>query len=126
MQGARSLRVIAVMAAAAALVVGCGRGNEGGGGGGGGGGTTTGVTDSEIHLGTSFPLSGPASAYATITKGEKAYFDWVNSKGGVNGRKIKYTVLDDGYEPPRAVTNARRLVTQEQVFAVYNPLGTPP
>jgi len=119
-----TLQAIAVAAAAMVLAVGCGRSDESSGGGGGGG-DSTGVTDSTIKIGTSFPLSGPASAYATITKGIKAYFDYTNSKGGVNGRKIDFTVLDDGYEPPRAVTNAKRLVTQDKVFAVFNPLGTP-
>jgi branched-chain amino acid transport system substrate-binding protein len=119
-------RVIAAGVACIALAgAGCGR-DEGGGGGGGGGGDATGVTQDTIKLGTSFPLSGPASAYSTISRAQKAYFEWVNSKGGVNGRKIEYTVLDDAYEPPRAVNNARRLITQEKVFALFNVLGTPP
>jgi branched-chain amino acid transport system substrate-binding protein len=126
MQGARWVRAITVLAAACALTAaGCGRDDEGGGSGDGGGGDATGVTENTIKLGTSFPLSGPASAYSTITRAQKAYFEKVNAEGGVNGRKIEYTVLDDGYEPPRAVNNARRLITQEKVFALFNPLGTP-
>ena len=128
MQGAKWVRAIAVLATACALTAaGCGRDEEGGGGSsGGGGGDTTGVTDTSIKLGTSFPLSGPASAYSTISRAQKAYFEKINAEGGVNGRKIEYTVLDDGYEPPRAVNNARRLITQEKVFALFNVLGTPP
>ena len=118
-------RILAVVAVACIGLAGCGRDEGGGGGGGGGGGTSVGVTDSSIKLGTTFPLSGPASAYGTISRASKAYFDMINAKGGVNGRKIEYTVLDDGYEPPRAVNNARRLVTQDKVFAVFNSLGTP-
>lgn len=122
----RGMRLVAVLATAAAmLVAGCGRDEEESGGGGGGGGAAPGVTDTSIKLGTTFPLSGPASAYATISRAQKAYFDYTNSKGGVNGRKIEYVVLDDGYDPAKSVTNARRLVTQEKVFAVYSPLGTP-
>jgi branched-chain amino acid transport system substrate-binding protein len=126
MRTATGWRVFAAVVACIAMAgAGCGR-DEGGGGGGGGGGDATGVTKDTIKLGTTFPLSGPASAYSTITRAQKAYFDMVNAQGGVNGRKIEYTVLDDGYEPPRAVQNARRLITQEKVFALFNPLGTPP
>jgi branched-chain amino acid transport system substrate-binding protein len=104
----------------------CGRDDdESSDGGGDSGGTTVGLTDTEIKLGTTFPLSGPASAYATISRASKAYFDWVNSKGGVHGRKITYKVLDDGYDPAKAVQNARRLISQDKVFALFNPLGTP-
>jgi branched-chain amino acid transport system substrate-binding protein len=109
----------------ALLASGCGRSDEGGGGGGGGGGSDPGITDKEIKLGGSYPFSGPASAYRAIADGAKAQFDFVNSKGGVDGRKISFQTLDDAYEPPKAVANARRLVEQEQVFALFNTLGTP-
>ena len=129
MQTSGGWRTLGVVLAACALAVGCGRddseGGGGGGEGGGGGGNATGVTQESIKLGTTFPLSGPASAYATIARAAQARFEYVNSQGGVNGRQIEFEVLDDAYEPPRAVTNVRRLVTQEQVFAVFNPLGTP-
>ena len=78
-----------------------------------------------IKLGGSYPFSGPASAYASIASGAKARFEAENAKGGVDGRKIEFITLDDGYEPQRAVTNARRLVEQEKVFALFNTLGTP-
>ncbi len=111
---------------ALALLVGaCGRDDEGGGGGGGGGGSDPGITDTEIKLGGSYPFSGPASAYRSIADGAKAHFDFVNANGGVDGRKIDFQTLDDAYEPPKAVQNARRLIEQEQVFALFNTLGTP-
>src|SRR4051794_6915058 len=118
---ARSVLATGVALIALALVAaGCGRDDDGGGGGGG----APGVRDKSIKLGGSYPFSGPASAYGTIGRAAKAHFDWVNSKGGVNGRKIEFKMLDDGYDPARAVSNARRLVTQDKVFALFNTLGT--
>ena len=61
-----------------------------------------GVTDSEIKIGQTMPYSGPASAYGTIGKAENAYFNMINDKGGINGRKIVFLSLDDGYSPPQA------------------------
>jgi branched-chain amino acid transport system substrate-binding protein len=122
----RTRRAGWLFAAALALLAlalvgaGCGRDDNGGGGGGG----APGVTKDTIKLGGSYPFSGPASAYGTIGRAAKAHFDWVNSKGGVNGRKIEFKTLDDGYDPARAVSNARRLVTQDKVFALFNTLGT--
>jgi branched-chain amino acid transport system substrate-binding protein len=85
---------------------------------------TPGVSSSEIHLGSSVPLSGEAAAGGSVARGADAYFKYVNAKGGVLGRKVKFTYLDDGYDPSRAVNNAVRLVQQEQVFALFNTLGT--
>jgi branched-chain amino acid transport system substrate-binding protein len=118
--------VIALLAVAL-LASACGRSDDegGGGGGGGGGGSDPGITDKEIKLGGSYPFSGPASAYRAIADGAKAQFAYVNSQGGVDGRKITFKTLDDAYEPPKAVANARRLIEQEQVFALFNTLGTP-
>src|SRR6202047_2132700 len=59
-----------------------------------------GVTDKEIKIGNTMPYSGPASAYASIGKSEAAYFKMINEQGGVNGRKITFISLDDGYSPP--------------------------
>jgi branched-chain amino acid transport system substrate-binding protein len=106
-------------------VAACGRDEEGGGGGGGGASADHGITDKEIKLGGSYPFSGPASAYGTIGEGAKAYFEFVNAKGGVGGRKIDFKTIDDGYEPPRALQNAKRLIQQDKVFALFNTLGTP-
>jgi branched-chain amino acid transport system substrate-binding protein len=114
--------LVALVVAAAMVVAGCGRDE---GGGGGGSASEPGLSDTSIKLGTTFPLSGPASAYATISRASQAYFKMVNDNGGVNGRKIEYVVRDDGYDPARAVQNARRLITQDKVFALFNPLGTP-
>jgi len=86
---------------------------------------TPGVTDSSITIGTTTPLSGAASAYATISAGSTAYFNYVNDKGGIDGRKITYKVDDDGYDPAKAVPLVRQLITQDNVFAVFNELGTP-
>ncbi len=85
---------------------------------------TPGVSATEIKLGSSVPLSGEASVAGNVARGADAYFKYINAKGGVNGRKISFTYLDDGYDPARAVTNTLRLVQQEQVFAVFSSLGT--
>jgi branched-chain amino acid transport system substrate-binding protein len=113
-----------VMCAALALGA-CGRDDDSSSSGGGGGGSDPGITKTTIKLGGSYPFSGPASAYGTIGEGAKAYFKFLNAKGGVNGRKIEFKTLDDGYEPPKALQNARRLVQQDKVFAMFNTLGTP-
>jgi branched-chain amino acid transport system substrate-binding protein len=120
----RQVSLLAVLAALALLVGACGR-EEGEGGGGGGGGSDPGITETSIKIGGSYPFSGPASAYRSIRDGANAYFEYVNSKGGVGGRKIEFITYDDAYEPARAVTNARRLIEQDQVFALFNTLGTP-
>ncbi len=85
-----------------------------------------GADDKEIKLGHINPYSGPASAYGTIGKAIGAYFDKVNAEGGVNGRKIKFISLDDGYNPAKTVEMARKLVEQEEVLLIFQPLGTPP
>ena len=71
------------------------------------------------------PYSGPASAYATIGKTEAAYFNKINSEGGINGRKINFISYDDGYSPPKTVEQARKLVEDDEVLLIFNPLGTP-
>jgi branched-chain amino acid transport system substrate-binding protein len=85
---------------------------------------TPGVTSTEIKLGSSVPLSGEAQAAGNVARGADAYFKYVNAKGGVYGRKITFKYLDDGYDPARAVNNVVRLVQQDQVFAMFSPLGT--
>jgi branched-chain amino acid transport system substrate-binding protein len=84
-----------------------------------------GVTATEIKIGNTNPYSGGASAYGTIGKVIGAYFKKVNDDGGINGRKINYITYDDGYSPPKAVEMVRKLVEQDQVLLVFNPLGTP-
>src|SRR5580658_7891623 len=84
-----------------------------------------GATDTEIKIGNIMPYSGPASAYATIGKTEAAYFNKINAEGGINGRKINFISYDDGYSPPKAVEQARKLVEADEVLLIFNPLGTP-
>jgi len=86
---------------------------------------TPGVTATEIKIGNTNPYSGPASAYGTIGKVIAAYFKKVNDEGGINGRKINFVSLDDGYSPPKTVEMVRRLVEQDQVAFVFQTLGTP-
>jgi branched-chain amino acid transport system substrate-binding protein len=89
------------------------------------GAQTPGVTATEIKIGNTNPYSGPASAYGTIGKAISAYFKMVNEQGGINGRKIDFVSLDDGYSPPRTVEMVRRLVEQDQVAFIFQTLGTP-
>jgi branched-chain amino acid transport system substrate-binding protein len=84
-----------------------------------------GASDAEIKIGSIMPYSGPASAYGTIGKVQAAYFGMINEKGGINGRKISFISYDDGYSPPRAVEQVRKLVESDEVLLVFNPLGTP-
>ncbi len=84
-----------------------------------------GVTKTEIKIGNIMPYSGPVSAYGTIGRGLDAYFKKLNDEGGINGRKINFLSYDDAYTPARAVEQARRLVEQDQVLFLFQPLGTP-
>ncbi len=85
-----------------------------------------GASDTEIRIGQTMPYSGPASAYGVIGRTEAAYFKMINEQGGVNGRRIDFVSLDDGYSPPRTVEQARRLVEDEKVAFLFNTLGTAP
>src|SRR6476469_5123087 len=84
-----------------------------------------GVTDKEIKLGHTNPYSGPLSAYGIIGKGITAYWQMVNDNGGINGRKVNFITYDDGFLPPKTVEMVRKLVEEDQVFAIYQLLGTP-
>jgi branched-chain amino acid transport system substrate-binding protein len=84
-----------------------------------------GASDTEIKIGNIMPYSGPASSYGLIGKTEEAYFRMINDSGGINGRKISFISYDDGYSPPKAVEQARKLVESDEVLVVFNPLGTP-
>jgi branched-chain amino acid transport system substrate-binding protein len=83
-----------------------------------------GVTATTITIGGTVPLSGVAAAYASVGKGAEAYFKYVNSRGGVNGRTIVYKYYDDAYLPSNTVQQTRKLVQEDKVFAIYNSLGT--
>ena len=105
--------LIFVLVAAAAALAGTTRSSD-----------DPGVTPTSILLGATTPLTGPASAFSSVARGANAYFQYVNSKGGVLGRKITYTYLDDGYNPANTVQQTRQLVEQDHVFAIFNSLGT--
>jgi branched-chain amino acid transport system substrate-binding protein len=83
-----------------------------------------GVTATQILIGGTVPLSGQASAFGAVGPSATAYFRYVNAHGGVFGRKIKYVYRDDGYDPSRTLTETRRLVEQDKVFAIFNTIGT--
>jgi len=85
-----------------------------------------GATDTEIKLGQTVPHSGPGSLYGVLGRVGEAYFQMLNEKGGINGRKIKFFTLDDSYSAPKAVEATRRLVEQEEVLALFGSLGTAP
>jgi branched-chain amino acid transport system substrate-binding protein len=83
-----------------------------------------GITDTEIKIGQTMPYTGPVTAFSTLGKGEIAYFKMINEQGGINGRKINLLSLDDGYAPPRAVEQTRRLVEQDGVAFIFSSMGT--
>ncbi len=133
------LRSVAVVAAFGMLAAACGSSSPSGSstgsssttsGGSGGGGTPTasapGITANSITIGSHQPLTGPAApGYSEIAPAANALFQYVNSKGGVHGRQIKYTYEDDAYNPSQTTTVVRKLVLQDNVFAIFNGLGTP-
>jgi branched-chain amino acid transport system substrate-binding protein len=100
-----------IVAAAAALALG-------------GPSATPGVTPTSITIGGTIPISGPAAAYASVGKGADAYFRYVNSKGGVFGRKITYKYEDDGFDVAKTILLTRQLVEQDNVLAIFNSVGT--
>ena len=90
----------------------------------GGPSATPGVTPTSITIGGTIPISGPAAAYASVGKGADAYFRYVNSKGGVFGRKITYKYEDDGFDVAKTILLTRQLVEQDNVLAIFNSVGT--
>src|SRR5690242_8816357 len=84
-----------------------------------------GVSATEIRLGQTVPFSGPVSVAGVVGYASLAYFDAINRAGGINGRKVKLIVLDDGYSPPKTVEATRRLVEDEDVLMMYGSVGTP-
>ena len=83
-----------------------------------------GASDTEIKIGQTMPYSGNASAYGVNGRSHAAYFRMINEQGGINGRKINFISLDDGYSPPKTVELARQLVERDQVLFLFAPLGT--
>ena len=84
-----------------------------------------GISPTEIRIGQTMAYSGPASAYGVVGRTEVAYFNMINAQGGINGRKVSLISLDDGYSPPKAVEDIRKLVEQEKVAFIFQSLGTP-
>jgi len=122
------VRAVVALAATSLLVSACGAGASRSSGGTTpqGGGSTVGATATTIKIGTHMPLTGVAApGYSEIPTGAKAYFDYVNAQGGVNGRKIEYTVRDDGYNPTNTSQVTNQLVLQDQIFGMLGGLGTP-
>jgi len=129
----RTALLLAVTLAVAALVTSaCGEKDDGGappttpGGVEALPGQMQGVTDTEIRIGALLPLSGnPAAAWGVaISRGMQAYFDYINDNGGIYGRKIKLYVGDSQYSGPIAAEAIRKLVEQDQIFALQGSLGT--
>jgi branched-chain amino acid transport system substrate-binding protein len=85
-----------------------------------------GVTDTEIKIGQTMPYSGPLTGLSSVGKVEAAYFEMINAKGGINGRKIKLISLDDGYNPAKTLELTRKLVEGDEVLAIVSSLGTAP
>jgi ABC-type branched-subunit amino acid transport system substrate-binding protein len=123
------------MATAALAVAACSSNSSSSSGSGAGSGSSSsaaltasapGITATTITIGSHQPLTGPAAAgYSDIAPASAAYFAYVNAHGGVYGRKIVYKYLDDGYNAPTTATVVRQLVLQDNVYAVFNGLGTP-
>jgi len=85
---------------------------------------TPGVSPTTITLGATIPVTGPAAAYGSVGKGADAYFKYVNSKGGVFGRKILYKFEDDEFDVSKTILLTRQLVEQDNVLAIFNSVGT--
>src|SRR3954464_8201127 len=117
------IRLLAGGAVLALAAAGCGGGSSGGGGGSS---SAPGVTDKTITIGSTQPLTGIAApGYSEIAPASKAYFDFINANGGINGRQIVYKYVDDGYDPSKTVTQTKKLILEDKVFAIFNALGTP-
>ena len=126
MRRAHRVRFPAMIAAASALsllAAACGGSSSGAGGSSA---SAPGITANQILIGSHQPLTGPAApGYSEIAPASNAYFQYVNAHGGVYGRKIKYTYLDDGYDPSKTVADVHQLVLQDNVYAIFDGLGTP-
>lgn len=117
------VRTVAGLIGVSVLLAACGGGS---GTSATGGDSTVGVTDTTIKVGTHMPLTGVAApGYSEIPTGQKAYFDFVNAQGGVNGRKIDFIVRDDAYNPSTTTQVTNELVLKDQIFSMMGGLGTP-
>jgi branched-chain amino acid transport system substrate-binding protein len=126
-RSARRLVTVVAAATVATTLAACGGSNGGSNGtGGNNSASAPGITATTIKLGSHYPLTGVAApGYSQIPLGAKAYFDYVNSKGGVNGRKIEWDYKDDGYNPTNTSQVVNQLVLKDKVFGLMGGLGTP-
>jgi branched-chain amino acid transport system substrate-binding protein len=83
-----------------------------------------GVTDDEIRIGNLMPYTGPLSAFGAIGKAEAAYFDMINERGGINGRKVRFISYDDNSDPSNALDLTRGLVDRDNVLLLFGSFGT--
>jgi branched-chain amino acid transport system substrate-binding protein len=112
------LGVAGCLTAAALVASGCGGGSSSS--------SSPGVTKTTVLIGSHQPLTGPAApGYSEIAPAAKAFFQYLNAQGGVNGRKINLIYKDDGYNPTKTVEVVKQLVLQKKVFAIWGGLGTP-
>src|SRR5579875_577445 len=129
MRARPAARAIALTAIAAVGLAACGGGSSGGSSSSGGGSNKSsapGVTATTVTIGSHQPLTGVAApGYSEIAPASNAYFQYVNANGGVNGRKIIYKYLNDQYNPTNSSTVVHQLVLQDNVYAIFNGLGTP-
>jgi ABC-type branched-subunit amino acid transport system substrate-binding protein len=120
----RSFAITAAAVAAAVVAAGCSSSSSPSSGAATA--SAPGITATQILIGSHQPLTGPAApGYSEIAPASNAYFQYVNAHGGIYGRKIKYTYLDDGYDPSKTTSVVHQLVLQDSVFAIFNGLGTP-
>jgi ABC-type branched-subunit amino acid transport system substrate-binding protein len=111
----------AAVATVALVLAGCGSSSSGSGSSG-----APGVSATSITFGTHTPLTGAAApGYSEIAPASQAYFNYVNAHGGVFGRKIHLIIKDDGYNPTNTVNVVHQLVLQNNVFGIFEGLGTP-
>jgi ABC-type branched-subunit amino acid transport system substrate-binding protein len=124
----------AIMTVAALGVAACSSSSSSSSGSGAGSGSSSaaltasapGITATTITIGSHQPLTGPAApGYSEIAPASNAYFDYVNAHGGIYGRKIVYKYIDDGYDPTKTASVVRQLVLQDNVYALFDGLGTP-
>src|SRR4051812_50127822 len=84
-----------------------------------------GVTDTEIRIGNLMPYSGSLEAFGAIGKAEAAYFEMINERGGINGRKVSFVSYDDKSDPSTALELTRGLIDKENVLLMFGSFGTP-
>jgi branched-chain amino acid transport system substrate-binding protein len=87
-------------------------------------GAERGITDTEIRIGQWGPQTGPAALWGAVARGTGCYFDMINAEEGIHGRKIKYFLRDDAYQPPKTKAIAKELVEDKKVFAFASGVGT--